>query len=782
MTLELFSHNQLGLLGVYGTCFLLLGLVASFLLKAHSARAHQVLLLSMLGTILMPGLYQTAKGLEWGLLAVEPAPSSAVMPLESASSEVADSVAVSELPITSSTETRLPASNSTPRFSWQSSFAWIWLLLSLALLTRLMMAFMKTRHLVDHAVSVNDSPLQDVLQRACKKLNIPNTAGLFTHEDIQTPSIWCWGKRAMLLLPNQALSDRQTFNWDGIICHEIAHYKRKDHLSAVFGELFVCLLPWNPLSWIVKRRLTLLSERACDDWVLACDQEGVAYAESLLDLLPQVQPAFTPSVATSKRGVTHRVHRILKDQTGNPNIGLRWILGSSVMAALAVVGICLAQARPTQQSAEAVQVSTDRLVQLIAVDPNDLTLDHLADICEAMEAALVNVHVSYEWYVEPAPVLEDVRGSSMIITVGHSKCELLVSLPTEEVRITNSADYVNGNGDAWHQTMASSFDGKISTQLSISDFPIQYSRATIDKGKRFIPPLNATPLGFSILKFQLGDNKQPPLSVRLRQDQALIHLEKGVVCNGFKCVRIDFLQPRVLRRHQSVYFSVDHGYAPVRYEFINGVEVSYTANVKALQPVQKGLWFPSSGVLESKDSPINVYEAQSPIIVNAQISNKDFEIVLPAGTKVNDRVKGKNYMVEPTKAQTERFKKQEGVLPGHADEMAAEDKQGARVHSMGMLSKLSTARDMYFSDHDKTLPQSLEGLEPYLSDDELLWLKRNVTLKAIDLKNKTMDLSKTPLAYDKTLLQKGKGTSVLSVNGIIKYLSEEQFKALGLEP
>ena len=61
---------------------------------------------------------------------------------------------------------------------------------------------------------------------------------------------------------------------------------RRDHLSALAGELLVCILPWNPLAWWSRSRLAELAELACDDWVLASGLPAADYAESLLGLIP----------------------------------------------------------------------------------------------------------------------------------------------------------------------------------------------------------------------------------------------------------------------------------------------------------------------------------------------------------------------------------------------------------------------------------------------------------------------------------------------------------------
>jgi len=135
-------------------------------------------------------------------------------------------------------------------------------------------------------------------------------------------------------------------DWAGVLCHELAHYKRRDHICGLLAELAVCILPWHPLLWWAKSRLVRLSEQACDDWVVATGQTGTDYAESLLDLTPGGQMAFVPAVVSSKRGLAGRIRRILQDNCGNPRTGVVWALVVSIMAVCLTVGVACAQTRP----------------------------------------------------------------------------------------------------------------------------------------------------------------------------------------------------------------------------------------------------------------------------------------------------------------------------------------------------------------------------------------------------------------------------------------------------
>jgi beta-lactamase regulating signal transducer with metallopeptidase domain len=69
-----------------------------------------------------------------------------------------------------------------------------------------------------------------------------------------------------------------------VLRHELAHIRRGDWIVQMIAQTLRILYWFNPVVWIVCRRLRLESECACDDTVLADDIKGHEYAEHLLDL------------------------------------------------------------------------------------------------------------------------------------------------------------------------------------------------------------------------------------------------------------------------------------------------------------------------------------------------------------------------------------------------------------------------------------------------------------------------------------------------------------------
>jgi cytohesin len=187
--------------------------------------------------------------------------------------------------------------------------------------------------------------MQKAANSATAKLGVTKSLAIRSSWRIHSPMIWCWKKIPVLLVPNDFNDD---VDWSGVICHELAHYIRRDHISGLITEIIASILCWNPLLWFAKKRLIRFSEQACDDWVIAGGQPVENYARSLLSFKPQKQAAFVPAVVHSRKGVATRVRRILKDSRVDPRTGVTWVLTVSIMAACLAIGVACAQTRPAK--------------------------------------------------------------------------------------------------------------------------------------------------------------------------------------------------------------------------------------------------------------------------------------------------------------------------------------------------------------------------------------------------------------------------------------------------
>jgi TonB family protein len=93
-----------------------------------------------------------------------------------------------------------------------------------------------------------------------------------------------WGVRQpKVILPPEAI-DWPADRVRSVLGHELAHVVRRDWLVQIVAELLRAVYWFNPLVWIVVRRLRQESEQACDDAVLSLGVDGPEYAAHLLEV------------------------------------------------------------------------------------------------------------------------------------------------------------------------------------------------------------------------------------------------------------------------------------------------------------------------------------------------------------------------------------------------------------------------------------------------------------------------------------------------------------------
>jgi ankyrin repeat protein/beta-lactamase regulating signal transducer with metallopeptidase domain len=336
------------------TIFIAVGLVGSFILRHRSSRAHQVLFLSMIAAVIVPIMSILVKHYELGMFVAEPV--AIQSPAENlgrvgnygapgfiSAENIEHKPGLIERDLPSAL-----AGSESAKFPWSSVMLYLWIAGSLILATRLLVTFVLGVRILGQAPPLDCQRIKKALNLARAKLGIDKDVSICSSQGISSPVIWCWRRRPILLVPSAAAAFENGVDWAGVLCHELAHWKRRDHISGLLAELMVCILPWHPLLWWAKSRLVKLSEQACDDWVVATGQPGTDYAESLLDLIPGGQMAFVPAVVSSKRGLAGRIRRILQDNCCNPRTGTLWALTVSIVVVCLTVGVACAQTRPAK--------------------------------------------------------------------------------------------------------------------------------------------------------------------------------------------------------------------------------------------------------------------------------------------------------------------------------------------------------------------------------------------------------------------------------------------------
>ena len=110
-----------------------------------------------------------------------------------------------------------------------------------------------------------------------------------------------------------------------VLCHELAHVRRADWLVLLAAELLRAAYWFNPLTWMIGKRLRDESERACDDEVMNQGVEGTTYATELLALariLNAERPGWVAAPAMARpSSLERRVTAMVNHQINRQPVG-----------------------------------------------------------------------------------------------------------------------------------------------------------------------------------------------------------------------------------------------------------------------------------------------------------------------------------------------------------------------------------------------------------------------------------------------------------------------------
>ena len=365
------------------TLALAAGLLATVIYRRRPARADGLLVAGVLAALAAPVGTFVVHELGWGVLMPRKAPIAAISPVvwneEAEPTPLAAPNEASPSALTSTVQIAVDTSSPfaprkgvlsrserrpTPPTSWltlvpAASLA-VWLALATAALMRLGGAVWTGRRLLAASCPIRNARIDRALALAAERLRLDVKVEIRVSARVRCPVIWCWSRRPVVLLPVAFVQSTDETAWLGIFCHELAHWKRRDHLSSLAAELLCCIVPWQPLARWARRQHDQLSELACDEWVLACGQSAESYAGSLLDLAPQRGAALALAVVRNPAGLVGRIRHILAIAKAQPALGRRWLVtvAGSTLALIALAALAQQQ-RPRAKNASSTGAPSD---------------------------------------------------------------------------------------------------------------------------------------------------------------------------------------------------------------------------------------------------------------------------------------------------------------------------------------------------------------------------------------------------------------------------------------
>jgi beta-lactamase regulating signal transducer with metallopeptidase domain len=122
---------------------------------------------------------------------------------------------------------------------------------------------------------------------------------------------------------------------DAVLCHELAHIQSYDFLLRGLAEIARAAIWFQPLIWIVWRRLREEQELSCDSRALAAGGKASAYAKLLLDWNTRAGTDMLTAVGIAHSRLKRRLYALL-----DGDLRRNRVTGTGVFATWFLVRTC----------------------------------------------------------------------------------------------------------------------------------------------------------------------------------------------------------------------------------------------------------------------------------------------------------------------------------------------------------------------------------------------------------------------------------------------------------
>ena len=157
-----------------------------------------------------------------------------------------------------------------------------------------------------------------------------------------------------ICVPPRALAGLTEEQQEGMLAHELAHLARRDPFWLVLGQAIACVLFFQPLNWVARRRLREISEMLSDEWAVERTGRPLSLAGCLAEVAGWsvgVRPLPVPGMADRPSSLGRRIRRLL-DETRSPESPARRAWLAAGMGVLVIAVAAAAPAVSTTRSEE----------------------------------------------------------------------------------------------------------------------------------------------------------------------------------------------------------------------------------------------------------------------------------------------------------------------------------------------------------------------------------------------------------------------------------------------
>ena len=317
-----------------------------------AAFGHDILRAATVAVLTLAVLSLTVPG--WQLPAPEflAGPLSAVVPLQADAVAVAGGTATVAMPW------------------WVVAVGLVWAVGFLVVAARVMVGLARLHRMPQTAVGSDTQQFHDAVNPVMTSLGLKRPVQFYFSDRIATP-VTCGLWSPKVILP-AAFSQWPTAKRLMVLQHELAHVKRNDVFWTGLATLVAAVNWFNPLAWLLRRRLRHHAELASDDCVLSLGVQGTTYARYLLQAARSVRSgegiASVETAFANDRQLKERIISILAERKRAMTAPIRLRIAAAVAATLLVLPLASlslgADTQPVKPEPQTVQDSTKEALPL----------------------------------------------------------------------------------------------------------------------------------------------------------------------------------------------------------------------------------------------------------------------------------------------------------------------------------------------------------------------------------------------------------------------------------
>ncbi|AFS79667.1 putative beta-lactamase regulatory protein [Gottschalkia acidurici 9a] len=164
-----------------------------------------------------------------------------------------------------------------------SSYLWIIGVIIMTIFT--LLSILKFKKITNDFLRVSDTQIRSMLEVSKEKLGLKKDILVYCSDRFNIPFIYGILK-PKIYIPRDILNMNNSKELFYIILHELTHYKRKDILYNLLSIIALSIHWFNPIIWIVMKKIKEDRELACDSCVLEVleEHESIQYGMTILSL------------------------------------------------------------------------------------------------------------------------------------------------------------------------------------------------------------------------------------------------------------------------------------------------------------------------------------------------------------------------------------------------------------------------------------------------------------------------------------------------------------------